>query len=200
MSENDKKEKKVEDERTSNSAEHLKLYKTEAQENSKNSLEALSNVKKISNKNSPWTLTQELLQEIIATYTISNPDKLPALTIMVDDLKKQIAIKYAEDLVTQDILLKSIPTMRTVREWVKRDGWEEAVWGYIKADGLFSPNKRAQVIESLRSRAIDKSDAAAKIWLTLSGDYSEKMEVDNKSVDIYREINNILHGKKKSEA
>ena len=200
MSENDKKEKKVEDERTSNSAEHLKLYKTEAQENSKNSLEALSNVKKISNKNSPWTLTQELLQEIIATYTISNPDKLPALTIMVDDLKKQIAIKYAEDLVTQDILLKSIPTMRTVREWVKRDGWEEAVWGYIKADGLFSPNKRAQVIESLRSRAIDQSDAAAKIWLTLSGDYSEKMEVDNKSVDIYREINNILHGKKKSEA
>lgn len=171
----------------------MKPLKNQAQ------LEALRNVKRISNKNSQWTITQELLQEIMAAHTVTNPDSLPPLTQMVEELKKEIEVRYPDDEETQDILLKSIPTMRSVREWVKKEGWEEAVWGYIRADGLFSANKRAKVIESLRERAIDKSDAAAKIWLTLSGDYSEKMEVDNKSVDVYREINNILHGKKKNE-
>ena len=64
---------------------------------------------------------------------------------------------------------------------------------------MFSAENRAQVIESLRQRAIDKSDVAAKIWLTLSGDYSEKMEVDNKTVETYRDINNILHRKSREE-
>lgn len=196
MSENDKKEKKS-DERQNNSAEHLRLYKDEAVEKSANQLEAMRNVKKLSGKDSKWTVTQELLQEIMAAHTVTNPDSLPPLTGMVEDLKKEIETRYSEDADMQDLLLKSIPAMRSVREWVKKDGWEEAVWGYIRADGLFSANKRAKVIESLRERAIDRSDAAAKIWLTLSGDYSEKMEVDNKSVDVYREINNILHGNKK---
>ena len=46
---------------------------------------------------------------------------------------------------------------------------------------------------------MDKSDQAAKIWLTISGDYSDKIDVTDKTVDTYRDINNILHGKKNEE-
>lgn len=193
MSEDEKKP----DQRKNNSGEHLRVYSDEAIQKSADQLEALRAAKKLSRKDSQWTIPQEILQEIMAGYTIANPNSLPPLTEMVEDLKKEINTRYADDTETRDILLRSIPTMRSVREWVKKDGWEEAVWGYVRGDGLFTPAKRAQMIESLRTRGLDKSDVAAKIWLTLSGDYSEKMEVDNKSVDVYREINNIIHGNKK---
>ena len=199
MSEDEKKPKKVDDLRTSNSADHLKLYKEEATAASAEQVAAYHNVKKLSNKNSDWTITQELLQEIMAAHTVANPERLPPLTEMVEQLKEEIEKRYQDEPGMKDVLLKSIPAMRSVREWVKKEGWDEAVWGYVRAEGLFSAANRAKVIKALGERAIDRSDAAAKIWLTLSGDYSEKMEVDNKSADIYREINSILHSKKKQE-
>jgi len=176
-----------------------KAQKEEMSEKAVEQLAAYKAVKKLSNENSQWTLTQEILQEIMAGHTIADPDKLPALTVMVEELKKEINVRYADDDELRQVLLDSIPAMRSVREWVKKDGWEDAIWGYVRGDGLFTASKRAQVIESLRTRALDRSDTAAKIWLTLSGDYSEKMEVDNKSVDIYREINSILHKKKEQQ-
>lgn len=173
--------------------------KVEMGEKAVEQLNAYKAVKKLSNENSQWTLTQEILQEIMAGHTIADPDKLPALTVMVEELKKEINVRYSDDEELKQVLLDSIPAMRSVREWVKKDGWDDAIWGYVRGDGLFTASKRAQVIESLRTRALDRSDTAAKIWLTLSGDYSEKMEVDNKSVDIYREINSILHKKKEQQ-
>lgn len=198
MDEN-KKDPQNQDERKNNSAEHLKAFREEAQANSAVQLEAYRAVKKLSGEDSEWTLTQQLLQEVMAGHTVANPNKLPPLTQMVDELKKEIQTRYADEPELRQLLLDSIPQMRSVREWVKKEGWDEAIWGYVRAEGLFTASKRAQVIEALRDRALDKSDSAAKIWLTLSGDYSEKMEVDNKSVEIYREINNVLHGKKKQE-
>jgi hypothetical protein len=192
-------EKKSKNEKKSSPADHLRLYQEEATAAAAAQIEAYQNVKKISDKNSNWTLTQEMLQEIMAAHTVTNPEKLPPLTEMVEQLKQEIERRYEEEPNIKDVLLKSIPAMRSVREWVKKDGWDEAVWGYIRVEGLFSAANRAKVIKALGERAIDRSDSAAKIWLTLSGDYSEKMEVDNKSVDIYREINSILH-KKKNEA
>lgn len=194
-----KKDPQSLDERKNNSAEHLKAFKEEALANSATQLEAYRAVKKLSGDDSQWTLTQQLLQEVMAGHTVANPNKLPPLTQMVEELKVEIENRYKDEPELKQLLLDSIPQMRSVREWVKKDGWDEAVWGFVRADGLFTASKRAQVIESLRERALDKSDSAAKIWLTLSGDYSEKMEVDNKSVDMYREINNVLHGKKKQE-
>lgn len=160
-------------------------------------LEAIRAVKKLSNGDSQWTITQELLQEIQAAHVVANPDVTPQVTKMVEELKQEIEKRYVDDPELRELLLESVPAVRSVREWLKKDGWEEAVWGKVRQDGLFTPAKRAQVIESLRTRALDKSDVAAKIWLTLSGDYSEKMEVDNRSVDMYREINQVLHNKNK---
>lgn len=195
-----KKDPQSQDERKNNSGEHLKAFKEQASANSALQLEAYRAIKKLSGEDSQWTLTQQLLQEVMAGHTVVNPEKLPPLTQMVDELRVEIESRYKDEPELKQLLIDSIPQMRSVREWVKKDGWDEAVWGYVRADGLFTASKRARVIESLRERAIDKSDVAAKIWLTLSGDYSEKMEVDNKSVDIYREINNVLHNKKKQDS
>lgn len=194
-----KKDPQSQDERKNNSAEHLRAFKDEAVANSANQLEAYRAIKKLSGEDSQWTLTQQLLQEVMAGHTVKDPNRLPPLTQMVDELKAEVETRYKDEPELKQLILDSIPQMRSVREWVKKDGWDEAVWGYVRADGLFTAQKRAQVIEALRDRALDRSDVAAKIWLTLSGDYSEKMEVDNKSVDMYREINNVLHGKKKPE-
>jgi hypothetical protein len=153
-------------------------------------------MKALSNGDSQWTLVQEILQEIQAAYIVKDPDVMPKTTKLVVELKSEIEKRYADEPETKQILLDGIPAERSVREWLKKDGWEEAVWSKIRQDGLFTSAKRAQVIESLRTRALDKSDVAAKIWLTLSGDYSEKMEVDSRSVDMYREINSVLHKKK----
>lgn len=173
-----------------------KNQRSEAEEKSITKLQSVRAVKKLSNGDSPWTITQEIFQEIQAGYIVTNPDKQPPVTQMVEDLKKEIEIRYTEDEELKTLLLDSIPEVRSVRLWLKKDGWDEAVWTKVRGDKLFSSDKRAQVIESLRLRAIDKSDVAAKIWLTLSGDYSEKMEVDNKTVDIYRDINAVLHKKR----
>lgn len=175
------------------------VQKDEYAEKSVKQLNAYRVVKEISGEGSKWTLTQQLLQEIMAGHTVRNPDKLPPLTQMVEELKQEIEKRYVDDDDIKEALLNSIPAMRSVREWVKKDGWDDAVWGYVRGEGLFTASKRSQVIESLRMRALDKSDVAAKIWLTLSGDYSEKMEVDNKSVDTFREINSILLGNKKKD-
>lgn len=173
--------------------------KNEAAIKSAEKLEAVRAVKKLRNGDSVWTIPQEILQEIIAGHTVANPDKTPPVTQMVEELKREIEVRYSDDEELKKLLLESIPEVRSVRLWLKKDGWDEAVWGRIRGEKLFSSDKRAQVIEALRTRAIDRSDVAAKIWLTLSGDYSEKMEVDNKTVDTFREINSILHRKSRED-
>ena len=162
-------------------------------------LEAIKAAKELSNPDSDWTITQEILQDIMAGYIVANPKGKPAVTVMVEDLKKEIESRYTDEPEKKKILLEGIPSVQSIRVWVKKDGWDEAVWQKVRGDKLFSADKRSQVIEALRERAMDKSDVAAKIWLTLSGDYSEKMEVDNKTVDVYREINNIIHRKSRED-
>jgi hypothetical protein len=159
-------------------------------------LAAVKAMRALSNQDSEWTIVQEIYQDVVAAHIIINPDKLPPVTQMVEELKKEIELRYAEDEELRKLLLDSVPEPRAIRIWQKKEGWEEAVWKRIKSDKLFSAEKRAQVIESLRKRAIDNSDQAAKLWLTLSGDYSDKVEVNDKTIETFREINSILHKNK----
>lgn len=160
-------------------------------------LQLIKKVRSISNPDSKWTITQEILQEIMATYTIKSPKNMPRIPTLVEDLKKEITLRYVDQPEMIELLTESIPADRHVGNWIKKEGWEEAMWTKIRVGGLFTAEKRAEVIESLRRRAIDKSDVAAKIYLTMSGDYTEKTEIDNKTIDTYREVNKILHNKDK---
>lgn len=152
------------------------------------------------NGNSKWTLLQEIFQEIVATHTISNPDTLPPTKQMTEELKAEIKTRYIDDEELRSLLLESIPSELSIRKWFSKDGWNEAVWSKIRVNGLFTKEKRSQMIDALWRRGVEKSDTAAKIWLTISGDYSEgTTTVNNKTLDTYREINKILHGESDNE-
>jgi hypothetical protein len=188
--ENDKKENKF---------EHLTPEQAQNAQKAVTKLEAVKALKQVSNPHSDWTLTQEILQEIIATHKIANPDKVPRVPALVEDLKREIEGRYKDELELKEILLESIPSNRAVGEWLKKKGWNEAVWDKLRDSNLFSQEKRALMINAVFQRGMDRDTQAAKIWLTLSGDYSEKVEVKDQVVDKYREINKILHGNKKED-
>lgn len=179
-------------------SEELKALRIEkAIEKSK----AIKEANKFNKEGSKWSLIQEVMQEIVATHTIENPDKRPSIQILADQLKSEISKRYAENKEMRDTLLSAIPSNVSIQNsWFKKDGWEEAVWSKVRVAGLFSKERRARMINSLFERGMSKSDNAAKIWLTLSGDYSEKSQETekNKTMEVYREINELLHKKNNS--
>lgn len=162
-------------------------------------LEAVRAAKELSNPDSQWTLLQEIMQEVMAGYVVANPDKRPAVAKMTEDLKKEIEARYKDEPDTLKILLDAVPSPRATAKWLEKDGWDDAVWEKVRGDKLFSSEKRAQVIQALHQRACDRSDNAAKLYLTLSGDYSEKVEVSDKTVETYRDIQKTILRKSRSE-
>jgi hypothetical protein len=186
----DEKEKKY---------EHLDPAQAVKAEKAAIKLEAIRAVKQLQNGDSKWTLTQELLQEIQAAHIVVNPDSMPSAAQLTEELKKEIENRYKDEEETKELLLSSVPSAKSVRQWLKKDGWDDAIWSKIRSDQLFSPAKRSEVIRALHVRAVTKSDVAAKIYLTLSGDYVEKSEVNDSTVDTFREIQKILHKKDKNE-
>lgn len=163
-------------------------------------LEAVRQARELTNEGSNWTILQEIMQEIQASYIVVDAKTMPDAIRLTEQLKDEVSKRYEEEPNKKQVLLDGIPNVRSIRQWFKKEGWDDAVWGKIRTDQLFSSEKRAEVIESLRLRALNRSDVAAKLWLTMSGDYSEKMEVNDKTIETFREINSIILGKNKKNS
>lgn len=148
---------------------------------------------------SEWNLVQQIAQDIEAHATACN-EKRPNLDDMLKLIPTEIKLKYPEGIEEfnelRDLLLEAVPSRPTMHKWRNKKGWDDAVWARIRGSGLFTADKRSQVINTLLNQAKDGNVTAAKIWLTLSGDYQEKGDTKNDVVEQFREINNILHGKK----
>lgn len=172
------------------------MSKKSKSELAKEKLEAVRIVRELSG-NGQWTLVQEVLQDIVAGYIVKDPSgSTPPANKLREELLEEIKRRY-ENSEHLDILLESVPSDVSIRAWTKKDTWDEAVWGRIKTEGLFTKEKRAEVIESLRIRALGRDTTAAKLWLTMSGDYSDKLDLKNdKAVDVFRQMNEALHKKK----
>lgn len=157
------------------------------------------NLVKALKTDSDWNTLEELLQEVMAVYVIKDPDtKFPSVRQLNDDLVKEINTRYADDEATRDLLLGAVPSNTTLGKWIKKPKWKEAVWSQVRDGGLFTKEKRAKMIDALYARGVSKSDNAAKVWLTLSGDYSDKLDINqDKTVEKFREINEILQKKNK---
>lgn len=150
-------------------------------------------------KDKDWSILQDILQEVIATKTIQNPEVKVVLTEAYKEVPKIVEERFKDDPETKQILLEGLPSIQSIRDWVKKEGWEEAVWKKIHGENLFNKERRAAMINALYERGVQKDTVAAKIWLQLSGDLVEKSEVTNKdsTVERFREINSILHKNKK---
>ena len=146
---------------------------------------------------SDWNILEEVIQDVMATYVVQNPDgKQPAVKKLREDVTLEIKTRYESDDEMRQLLLDALPSEMTLGKWIKQPKWTESVWNCIRTDGLFTKERRAEMINSLYERGKDKSDNAAKIWLTLSGDYSDKLDItQDKAVEKFREINEILHKK-----
>lgn len=162
--------------------------------------QVLSRKVKNLNADSEWTIPQEMLQEIHASYIVANPDgKYPSYNKQREQLIELIEEKYKDDDETRTLLLEYIPSHVSIRAWAKKKGWDEAVWEKIRAEGLFTKEKRVAIIDSLHSQGLKGNVSAAKIWLTISGDYSDKMDVNtNNASEVFREINKSLQKQKES--
>lgn len=175
--------------------EDIKKKRLEAKELkiiSMNKIKALST-------DSDWNLLEELIQEVMATYIVRNPEqKNPSVRKMRMDVQSEIKLRYKEQEELRDILLEALPSEMTLGKWIKKPKWNEAVWNKVRSDGLFTKERRSKMINALFERGLNKSDNAAKIWLTLSGDYSDKIDVtSDKTVEKFREINQVLLNNKK---
>jgi hypothetical protein len=148
---------------------------------------------------SDWNVLEEIIQDVMATYVVQNPDNpQPAVKKLREDSETEIKLRYESDHETRDVILEALPSEMTLGKWIKQPKWNEAVWDRVRTGGLFTKERRSQMINSLFERGVTKSDNAAKIWLTLSGDYSEKLDItQDRAVEKFREINEILLKKKK---
>lgn len=174
-------------------------HKAEIAEKAIVKLAAVKAAKKLKNPDSNWSLVQEILQEILASHKVANPDKIPKTPQLKEELEKEISKRYEDEPETRTLLLEAVPSERSIREWFKKSGWDEAVWDFIRKSGLFTAQKRAELINALFQRGVDRDTQAAKIWLTLSGDYVEKSEVNDKTTDTYREIQKAILANKEDE-
>jgi len=174
------------------------MKKKQTQEKAKIKSLAAQRVKELSG-DSDWTILQQIVQEIESDFIVRE-QKQYSVEKLRELLTEEVELRYNDDETLKQELLDGIPSRYAISLWRKKKGWEEAVWGKIKDTGLFTPEKRAAVIRALYEKATTTKDTnAAKLYLTLSGDYVEKGDGRSSDVmDIFREINQQLHKNKTS--
>ena len=150
--------------------------------------------------NNNWTILQDILQDIEATSiveTVNNKTKKPTLKKLKQLLLAEIKLRYQDNPETEKMLSEAVPSEISISKWRNKPTWEKAVWEKLHSDKLFSSTKRAEMIEAIFSRGLTRSDSAAKLYLTMSGDYSDKLDIaQDGTMDKFREIQAVIHGKK----
>lgn len=139
-------------------------------------------------------LYQDIALEIEAVL-ITKKKHLTSLNL-VEEMKKNINERFADQEVLNEVM-ELMPSFQGVCKWRKKKDWKKQVWDKCKDTGFFTASKKADVMQALYDKIVEKGDVAAiKLYLTISGDYQEKVDVQKDAVqDIFREINQKLHGK-----
>lgn len=145
-----------------------------------------------------WNILQEYLLEIQADGKLKEGlgQRFPTHKEQLELLKKKVELEWKDEQVTLDALLLCIPVPQTISKWGKSSNWQDALVEKMKASGLFTAENRAGVIEAMRKKAaVDGDVQAAKIWLTMSGDYTDKVDVSDAKFEKYKDYQNALTGK-----
>lgn len=175
------------------------IFKPEYAIAAKAKIDASAKVRSLSG-GADWTILQDILQDIQAS-TIIKKQKAPGLVKLKEILKNEVLQRYSakgEESLVED-LIAGIPSIGSLARWQKLKGWEEAVWVKVRGEGMFTLDRRAKVIDSLFEQATEKGNVnAAKVFLTLSGDYVEKGDQSKKDdqMEQFREIHKAINSKK----
>jgi len=152
--------------------------------------------------NPQWGLEQVLMQEVFSAHAVKDPNKkVVANEQKIIEYRDLVLDKYGEDPEIRDMLLTCTPSLDTIKKWMKKPGWDDAVWNQIRTSGLFTKERRSAMINAVFNKGIKGDTNAAKLWLTLSGDLIENQSTGKNEaiLDKFRDINKILHSRKTEE-
>lgn len=154
--------------------------------------EARKKIKAISE--GKWNIVQRLLQEIEADCILrqAKDNKMIEFKEKYDLLKLKIETEYADDPELKEVVLDYLPTPRGVLNWTKLNGWNDEITAVLRKEHLFRNETRAEVIMSLYKKAVSGDTQAAKVWLTMSGDYTDKVDVADSKFEKYKEYTQAL--------
>jgi len=148
----------------------------------------------LSNKGK-WHILQEFLIEIQADAKIKEGlgQRFPTWADQLALLHKKIEVEFSDDPENEKLLKNYVTHFTTIQKWTKLSGWNDAVIDKMKSYGLFTPENRAAVINAMKEKAVKDGDVqAAKVWLTMSGDYTDKIDVNDQKFEKYKEYANSL--------
>jgi len=156
-------------------------------------------IEEISPKDSPWNLFQIMLQEVQATDIVENSvngvDKHSPLTKQLGKLMEAIQDSTDLESSVKDLLLEYFPGYTTVKYWVEKKEWQDAVLRKVKDSKSFSHEKRVAVFNAIYKKATENLDMkAAELFCKLSGDLKEAKDAgkDSKELEDYKKFNSIL--------
>jgi len=158
--------------------------------------EARKKIKSLSD-GSKWNLVQRHLMEVQADCILrqAKDEKVMEFSEQYDLLKLKLELEYADQPEMKEAVFSYLPTPRGCSNWLKLNGWQDEVMAVLRKGHLFSSGNRVEVITSLCAKAKAGDVQAAKVWLTMSGDYSDKIEMGDAKFEKYKEYANILQVK-----
>jgi len=159
--------------------------------------EAPKHLKRLQKDRQDFNLIQQIALDIEGSYKLQEK-KLSARELR-ECIEVEIKERWKADKDIAEELLDYVPSIQIISKWRNTKTWEPAIFGNIKDTGLFTIEKKAKIIDSIYQKATQNKDTnAAKLWLTMSGDYSEGSNGSKStdSMDLYREINAALYKSK----
>jgi hypothetical protein len=121
-----------------------------------------------------WTILEDTLIDVEVGFRtevlIKKRDKVPTLPVFITTLTKELKLKFKDEKDVLEVLLESIPCISSIRLWRKKASWKEEVEKRVKNTSLFSPEKRAAMIEKMYEQGMEGSVQHAKLWLEMSGE------------------------------
>lgn len=137
-----------------------------------------------------WTILQQYLIELYADGKLkqSHGQRFPTQRELQELLKRKIEFEHSDDMKVRTALLNCVPTTRTIRRWIKIEGWEEDVWKIMAKTGLYPQEEIAAIINAQKREALKGDVNSAKLVLTLAGRYDEKGQTNDEKFNKYKEF------------
>lgn len=163
--------------------------------------EAPRHLKRLQRDKGDFTLIQQIALDIESTYKLQ--DKKLSAKQLREDLFLEIDERWKADKEVAKELKEYVPSIQIISKWRNLKTWEPAIYGTIKDTGLFTIEKKAKIIDTIYQKAIAESRPdinAAKLWLTMSGDFAEGgVNKQDDAMDLFREINSAIFKNKEFE-
>lgn len=145
-----------------------------------------------------WNELQSILIDVEVGFRIrvlaNSMDKMPSTPDMIEQLTKEVELRYIDQPESKDLLLFNIPSRQAAHKWMARPEWKEEVEKRLKDNNLFSLEKRSAMIESLYNSGFKLGNMkAAEMWLKMSGDLSNQPQVKDKALDSFKQLSESLY-------